>query len=238
MGLRAFLSKFRGNKKSRPPGRRGRARSRAGARLNSVVSEGDTEYYSADDLTSSDSLPASPRRSHGGETNGHGLEHPLDSAEDGIVSDAANRAQPLHLVKDKLGESAPLLGHLHGPGSLSKRRSGSAGRPPIGGASFKRKPSELDAFEALECFEETDATNFNVRGVDYMRTKKKISSAPAILRLLDIDVFATDFKLYHIARHLELPAVPQISDEVCCSKISCGGVVSGSRMPCMWGFRT
>lgn len=53
-----------------------------------------------------------------------------------------------------------------------------------------------------------------VRGVDYMKTRKKVASDKAIMQLVTIDAFSTDFKLYHIARHMELPAVPPISDAV------------------------
>ncbi len=55
-----------------------------------------------------------------------------------------------------------------------------------------------------------------VRGIDYLRTRKKVASDKAIMQLHALDVFATDFKLYHIARHMELPVVPAISEEVLC----------------------
>lgn len=54
-----------------------------------------------------------------------------------------------------------------------------------------------------------------IRGVDYIKSRKKVSSEKAIMQLHALDVFATDFKLYHIARHMELPVVPAISEEVC-----------------------
>lgn len=71
-----------------------------------------------------------------------------------------------------------------------------------------------DVSVASNCFEQPEATSYMVRGIDYLRTRKKVSSDKAIMQLVTIDAFATDFKLYHIARHMELPTVPPISDEV------------------------
>lgn len=67
---------------------------------------------------------------------------------------------------------------------------------------------------AANCFEQPEATSYMIRGVEYFQTRKKIASDKAIMQLITIDAFATDFKLYHIARHMDLPTVAPISDEV------------------------
>lgn len=52
---------------------------------------------------------------------------------------------------------------------------------------------------------------FQVRGQDYMKSRVKEPSGPAIYRLLGADLFSFDQKIHNIAHHIDLPAPPRVS---------------------------
>jgi len=57
-------------------------------------------------------------------------------------------------------------------------------------------------------WEEPDATTFNIRSEQYMKTREKIKSEPSVYQLIGVDMYSFDFKLFHIAQHIELPQAP------------------------------
>jgi hypothetical protein len=59
--------------------------------------------------------------------------------------------------------------------------------------------------EPRECWSEADATQFKIRSMDYMKTRVKINSEKAIYRLVAMDLFSTEVKALHVAKHLLLP---------------------------------
>lgn len=69
----------------------------------------------------------------------------------------------------------------------------------------RRSPSE-STDECRWCWDECDASTYSIRSSDYMRTKQKVSSAKAFYKLVAADLFATDTKAFHIAKHMQLPA--------------------------------
>ncbi|PSC69289.1 plant F14N23-31 [Micractinium conductrix] len=84
-------------------------------------------------------------------------------------------------------------------------------KPPAG-SSFRRKteqegPGVAAAWGPAEC------STFMVRSQQYLRTKVKEGSGPAIYRLLSVDVYSFDFKLFHIAQHVQLPEAPRLGPE-------------------------
>ncbi|KAG2495058.1 hypothetical protein HYH03_006669 [Edaphochlamys debaryana] len=52
---------------------------------------------------------------------------------------------------------------------------------------------------------------FVIRGPDYMRTKIKIPSKPALYRLLAADVVTTDTKVTHLARHINIATLQRMA---------------------------
>jgi len=93
-------------------------------------------------------------------------------------------------------------------------------RKPVAGASFKRlNDDEILQGDGVKrtvtsdacAWEPADSTTFQVRSHGYMRTKIKESSAQAIYRLIGVDMYSFDFKLFHIAQHVELPTAPTLS---------------------------
>eukprot|EP00891_Asterochloris_glomerata_P002962 jgi/Astpho2/2962/Aster-03283 len=50
-----------------------------------------------------------------------------------------------------------------------------------------------------------------VRSQDYMKTRQKIPCASSVYKLLNVDVYSFDFKIHHIARHIQLPDEPVVS---------------------------
>jgi hypothetical protein len=79
-------------------------------------------------------------------------------------------------------------------------------RPKAGG-SFTRRTPDLDEASAACAYEPVEASAFQVRSLDYMRSGKKQPSHSSIYRLLGVDMFTFDRKAYHIAQHVELPKV-------------------------------
>jgi hypothetical protein len=68
----------------------------------------------------------------------------------------------------------------------------------------RRLPSEGPA-TASSCWDECESTTYLVRSKDYMRSKVKQPSSKAIYRLVAMDLFATEAKAFHIAKHFSLP---------------------------------
>eukprot|EP00887_Chlorella_sp_A99_P000473 scaffold17.g473.t1 len=80
---------------------------------------------------------------------------------------------------------------------------------PRAGSSFSRQ-AELDDGTACCSWEPADATTFLIRSAQYMKTKVKVASAPPIYRVLGVDMYSFDSKLFHVAQHVELPKPPQL----------------------------
>jgi hypothetical protein len=78
---------------------------------------------------------------------------------------------------------------------------------PLAGASFRRHQDGEPAGASL-AWRNGDATTFSVRSRDYMRTKLKEPSGPAVYQLIGVDLYSFDFKLFHIAQHVQLPRPP------------------------------
>lgn len=82
---------------------------------------------------------------------------------------------------------------------------------PRAGSSFTRISASNQAGHTAACaWEDADATTFLIRSKDYMRTKIKEPASGAIYRLLGVDMYSFDTKLFHIAQHVELPAAPTL----------------------------
>eukprot|EP00775_Hariotina_reticulata_P011572 gene11572-11716_t len=89
---------------------------------------------------------------------------------------------------------------------------------PAGCTFNRRLPSEGPA-TASSCWDECESTTYQVRSTDYMRTKVKQLSSKAIYRLLAMDLFSTETKAYHIAKHFSLP---QTGPPVVCQAVNGG----------------
>ncbi|KAL4421206.1 hypothetical protein ABPG77_010081 [Micractinium sp. CCAP 211/92] len=85
-------------------------------------------------------------------------------------------------------------------------------KPPAGSSFRRRTAEELPATTAA-AWEPADGTTFSVRSLNYMRSKLKEASGPCIYRLLGVDIYSFDFKLFHIAQHIQLPEPPQLGPE-------------------------
>ena len=82
---------------------------------------------------------------------------------------------------------------------------------PRAGSSFKRISSTRVAEKTAACmWEEADATTFPVRSKNYMQSKTKENAAGSIYKLVGVDMYSFDFKLYHIAQHIDLPQPPTL----------------------------
>ncbi len=53
-------------------------------------------------------------------------------------------------------------------------------------ARVQRRHAPAGQVDGIECWEEADATAFCVRGRDYMQTRAKVPSAPAIYRRVSL----------------------------------------------------
>lgn len=93
--------------------------------------------------------------------------------------------------------------------ALAHRKFLKKARPKAGG-SFTRRTPDLDEASAACAYEPVEASAFQVRSLDYMRSGKKEASNSSIYRLLGVDMFTFDRKAYHIAQHVELPN-PEVS---------------------------
>jgi len=81
---------------------------------------------------------------------------------------------------------------------------------PAHGASLVSTPSGRAS--PVQSWEDPGSGQFMVRTKDYIRTKKKDLSEAAIYKLLAMDLYSFDFKLGHIAKHVQLPPAPQLGD--------------------------
>lgn len=79
---------------------------------------------------------------------------------------------------------------------------------PTAGSSFRQKSTDEVPAVTAAAWEEAEGTLFQVRSANYMRSKVKEPSGPCVYRLLGVDVYNFDFKLYHIAQHVQLPEPP------------------------------
>lgn len=86
------------------------------------------------------------------------------------------------------------------------------GKPPAG-SSFRRRTAEEPPAVTAAAWEPADGTTFSVRSLNYMRTKVKEPSGPCIYQLLGVDIYSFDFKLFHIAQHIQLPDPPRLGPE-------------------------
>ncbi|KAG7670656.1 hypothetical protein Ndes2526B_g00441 [Nannochloris sp. 'desiccata'] len=91
---------------------------------------------------------------------------------------------------------------------------------PKAGSSFTRlsmASSNLTRQESLGAaacaWEAADATTFFVRSKDYMKSKIKEPAGGNIYKLIGVDMYSFDRKLFHIAQHVELPAAPKLGPE-------------------------
>lgn len=84
---------------------------------------------------------------------------------------------------------------------------------PRAGSSCKRLP-DVGASAGGQgqgfAWKPADPASFMVRSRDYMRTRIKEPSEGSIYQLIGMDMYSFDFKLYHIAQHVELPPVPRL----------------------------
>ncbi|EFN52720.1 hypothetical protein CHLNCDRAFT_138257 [Chlorella variabilis] len=71
-----------------------------------------------------------------------------------------------------------------------------------------QKSVDEETGSCAAAWEPAEGTTFQVRSHGYMRSKKKEPSGPCML--VGVDVYSFDFKLYHIAQHVQLPEVPVV----------------------------
>lgn len=109
----------------------------------------------------------------------------------------------------KLG-CLPLFGSGHHGSSNKRFRVLSK---PTAGSSFRRKTVEEGADQTAAAWEPAEGSCFQVRSHNYMRSKVKEKSGPCMYRLVGVDVYTFDFKLFHIAQHVQLPEVPRLGPE-------------------------
>jgi hypothetical protein len=122
----------------------------------------------------------------------------------------------LQLSPDEVIEPSPdsdfksgcihLFSHSHGHGPRRFLRL----TKPAAGSSFRRKTEQEREAQTAAAWEPADGRTFMVRSLNYMRTKVKEPSEDCIYRLLGVDVYHFDFKLFHIAQHVQLPAAPTL----------------------------
>jgi len=62
-------------------------------------------------------------------------------------------------------------------------------------------------------WEEPDASTFLVRAKDYMKSKVKEPAGGSLYKLVGVDMYSFDRKVFHIAEHVELPAAPKLGPE-------------------------
>ncbi|KAL4439907.1 hypothetical protein ABPG75_002908 [Micractinium tetrahymenae] len=95
---------------------------------------------------------------------------------------------------------------------MAQKRFLRLGKPPAG-SSFRRRTAEEAPTLTAAAWEPADGTTFSVRSLNYMRTKVKEPSGPCIYQLLGVDIYSFDFKLFHIAQHIQLPDPPRLGPE-------------------------
>lgn len=104
-----------------------------------------------------------------------------------------------------IGESVVLP-----PQPESQRASDPAGSPAPG-ASLQATASGLHPVPVKQ-WQDPGGSVFMVRTRDYNKTKKKEPSGPSIYKLLAVDLYSFEFKLSHIAKHVQLPTPPPLGD--------------------------
>lgn len=97
----------------------------------------------------------------------------------------------------------------------------------------------MGSTEGVECWQVADATTFQVRGKDYGTTRKRINSRGAVYRccscrawlpgsssamlldvsafvcrLVGVDAYSFQQKIYHIAQHIQLPEPPKLGPDL------------------------
>jgi Protein ENHANCED DISEASE RESISTANCE 2, C-terminal len=58
-------------------------------------------------------------------------------------------------------------------------------------------------------YQEADHKTFNLRTKDYMKTKQKAPSRSPLYKLVNVDVYSTHAKHWHIVRRMQLPRLPR-----------------------------
>lgn len=99
-------------------------------------------------------------------------------------------------------------------GTPGRRKSaslvrGPAYRPPAGCTMRRLLAGEAIRDSIVDCYHEMEGTSFNVRSIDYMKTKVKVRSGPSWYRLAAVDMFSFEGKRFHIAQHVTLPCAPK-----------------------------
>ena len=92
--------------------------------------------------------------------------------------------------------------------SQSQREDGSMVVGGDGVVAMSSPTSPHPPPPAACAWEEAIATSFLVRSYDYMRSKQKVPAGGCIYKLIGVDMYSFDSKLYHIAQHVELPPPP------------------------------
>ncbi|KAK9862586.1 hypothetical protein WJX84_000829 [Apatococcus fuscideae] len=91
---------------------------------------------------------------------------------------------------------------------------------PLAGASLRGPPNEAarrqsrfsgEASTSQSDWSNTLPSSFNIRGKDYMATKRKQSAGDAaIYRLIGVDLWTFKQRVDHIGQHVQLPQAPQM----------------------------
>ncbi|KAL6780874.1 hypothetical protein ACKKBG_A08815 [Auxenochlorella protothecoides x Auxenochlorella symbiontica] len=172
----------------------------SGARTPSVRSE-DQDWHDAEEaLSGSESMEVwSP--------DGNNHESPFsDSSSPGLLD-------RLSIMWELRKQKQPNLEEL--PSSpRSPRVTGS--RPILiksltGNALNSQNLGTLPSAPLAVRWASVGGETFQVRGQDYMKSRVKEPSGPAIYRLLGADLFSFDQKIHNIAHHIDLPAPPRVS---------------------------
>lgn len=158
--------------------------------------------------------PAASPFSPGSEEYHDSTPHPHDGSESSAEDAAMHEGRRagvgclsildnirLHTALSAKQDSAKFEDTKHRRGS--QRKSGK----PNAGASLKKRDPETPMAEARDCWDVCSGTGFKVRGLDYMRLKKKQYSTDSIYELIAADYFNFPQKTYHIAKLVNLPRV-------------------------------
>jgi len=122
-----------------------------------------------------------------------------ESEEDGGV-----KLGCLHML-DSLGRGSAGVPHGQSsrpPGGSSRRASGSV---PLAGSSMQPRDMGVSVMDVQSSYEDASSSVFQIRSLDYVKTKIKQPSLPAMYQLVTADVWSLPSKQAHIAQHLQLP---------------------------------
>lgn len=61
-------------------------------------------------------------------------------------------------------------------------------------------------------WEDVSPTGFQVRSANYMKSRIKQPCDESVYKLIGVDMYQFDFKIHHIAQHVQLPATPTLSE--------------------------